>query len=250
MEEKAKILLVEDDISLIDGLAYSLRKNGFELDVAMNLKEAYGFLGGKSGAPEKRNVSEKNMPAMYDLLLLDVGLPDGTGFDLCENIRKKGGETPVIFLTALDEEVNVIRGLDGGGDDYITKPFKLGELCSRINALLRRSGRKASGEGERLKSGPVEIDLSESQVRLAGKNLELTGAEYRLLCFLLKNRNRVLTRTMILNALWDDNGSFVDDNTLSVYIRRLREKIEDDPSNPRYLKTVRGFGYQWDAKEL
>ena len=117
MEEKAKILLVEDDISLIDGLAYSLRKNGFELDVAMSLKEAYEFLGGKSGAAEKGNASEKKIPVMYDLLLLDVGLPDGTGFDLCENIRKKGSEVPVIFLTALDEEVNVIRGLDGGGED-------------------------------------------------------------------------------------------------------------------------------------
>lgn len=240
MEGKAKILLVEDDISLIDGLAYSLRKNGFELDVAMSLKEAYDLLKGKGG-----NFAGENTPGAYDLLLLDISLPDGTGFDLCENIRKKGSEVPVIFLTALDEEVNIIRGLDGGGDDYITKPFKLGELCSRINALLRRSGRKSSGEGERLKSGPVEIDLSSCRVSLEGKNLELTGAEYRLLCFLLKNQNQILTRTVILNAMWDDNGSFVDDNTLSVYIRRLREKIEKDPSNPRYLQTVRGFGYQW-----
>ena len=232
MEGKAKILLVEDDSSLIDGLAYSLRKNGFELDVAMNLKEARGFLQG-----------------VYDILLLDVSLPDGTGFDLCENIRKQGSEVPVIFLTALDEEVNIIRGLDGGGDDYITKPFKLGELCSRINALLRRSGRKTKGDGGLLKSGPVTIDLSACRVSLDGKALELTAAEYRLLCFLIRNRNQVLTRTMILNAMWDDNGSFVDDNTLSVYIRRLREKIEKDPSNPGYLQTVRGFGYQWKAGE-
>ncbi len=231
MEGKAKILLVEDDVSLIDGLLYSLRKNGFETDVAMNLKEAGNFLREK-----------------YDLLLLDVNLPDGTGFELCEKIREKGSQVPVIFLTALDEEVNIIRGLDGGGDDYITKPFKLGELCSRINALLRRSGRETNKDDRRLASGPVAVDLSLCRASLDGKALELTGAEYRLLCFFLRNRNQVLTRNMILNAMWDDNGSFVDNNTLSVYIRRLREKIEKDPSNPRYLQTVRGFGYQWKTQ--
>lgn len=229
VEEKAKILLVEDDISLIDGLEYSLIKNGFEIKIAMSLKEAWELLGEES----------------FDLLLLDVSLPDGTGFALCEGVRKRGNRVPVIFLTAMDEEVNIIRGLDDGGDDYITKPFKLGELCSRINALLRRSGiRKAEGNGILL-SGPVAIDLSSCRVSLNGKGLELTQGEYRLLCLLVKNANQTLTRNVILDALWDGNGDFVDDNTLSVSIRRLREKIEDNPSKPRHLLTVRGFGYSW-----
>ncbi len=229
-----RILIVEDDVLLNKTLTYNLTSEGYDVASALNFQIAAGLLAGTE----------------YDLALLDVNLPDGSGYDLCRLIKPEYPDTLIIFLTANDRECDQIRGYEAGAVDYITKPFKLGELCSRINALLRRSGRKASGEGERLKSGPVEIDLSESRVRLAGKNLELTGAEYRLLCFFLKNRNRVLTRTMILNAMWDDNGSFVDDNTLSVYIRRLREKIEDDPSNPRYLKTVRGFGYQWKAEEL
>lgn len=224
-----RILLLEDDISLIDGLAYSLRKNGFMVDVVQTAAGAYEHLKSDS----------------YDLLLLDITLPDGSGFDVCEWVRQHNNQVPIIFLTALDEEVNVIRGLDNGGDDYITKPFKLGELCSRIRALLRRSGIRAEEQAGQLLSGPVTIDLLNSRVFLNNRPLELTGAEYRLLCLFVQNAGNTISRNSILEVLWDGNGNFVDDNTLSVYIRRLREKIEADPSNPEHLLTVRGFGYQW-----
>lgn len=225
-----RILLLEDDVSLIDGLQYSLKKNGFEVDVIRTVEEAVRGLA---------NIMK------YDLLLLDVTLPDGTGFEVCERIRKQNNRIPIIFLTASDEEVNIIRGLDSGGDDYITKPFRLGELCSRIRALLRRAG-ISDGENNRvLECGRLKIDLLGSRVLLGEKCLELTGAEYRLLCLLVKNANRIVTRAAILNELWDGTGDYVDDNTLSVYVRRLREKVEDDPSHPKHLITIRGFGYQW-----
>lgn len=224
-----RLLLLEDDISLVDGLTYSLNKNGFEIQVARTMKEA-----------EKLLAERKS----FDLLLFDVTLPDGNGFTLCEKLRAAGDQTPIIFLTASDEEISVIRGLDCGGDDYITKPFKLGELCSRIRALLRRS-RGRDLEENVLRSGEVVVNLTESRVRLSGECVEFTAAEYRLLCLLLKNSGKVLTRGMILDRLWDGAGNFVDDNTLSVYVRRLREKLEKDPSRPEHLKTVRGFGYQW-----
>ncbi len=224
------LFLLEDDISLIDGLQYSLNKNGFQVDVVRTVKEAKEFLAeiGK-----------------YDLLILDVTLPDGTGFDICERVRKRNNMVPIIFLTASDEEVNIIRGLDCGGDDYVTKPFKLGELCSRIRALLRRAGRTNKEDGNLLECGDVSIDLLGSRVFLKGTLLDLTNMEYRLLCLLVKSANRVVSRDMILNDLWDGTGNFVDDNTLSVYIRRLREKVEPDASHPQHLITVRGFGYQW-----
>lgn len=226
----SRILLLEDDISLIDGLTYALEKNGFQVYVARSIKEA-----GKLLEP----------PDCYDLLLFDVALPDGTGFALCEQLRQQGNRVPIIFLTAAEEEVNIIRGLDCGGDDYITKPFKLGELCSRIKALLRRSGAPLVGESVILRSGDITIDLLASRVTREGHILELTAAEYRLLCLLMRNSNLIVTRSMILDELWDGTGNYVDDNTLSVYIRRLREKIERDPSRPKHLITVRGFGYQW-----
>ena len=224
-----KLLLLEDDFSLVDGLMYSLKKNGFDLEVAGTIREAEKLVAGHTG---------------FDLFLFDVTLPDGSGFVLCEKLRKAGNRTPIIFLTASDEETSIIRGLDGGGDDYITKPFKLGELCSRIRALLRRSGMK-NDEGNILRSGSLTVNLAEGRVFLEGEPAEFTGAEYRLLCLLLKNSGRVLTRGMILDKLWDGAGNFVDDNTLSVYIRRLREKLEKNPSMPEHLITVRGFGYQW-----
>ena len=223
--EKNRILLLEDDNSLIDGLQYSLEKNGFQLQAARSLEEGRRLLFGENGG-------ESGM-GDYDLLLLDVSLPDGTGFSLCEEVRRRGSNVPIIFLTAADEETSIIRGLDGGGDDYITKPFRLGELCSRIRAQLRR-GAGTAREREELRSGPLRVDL--------------TAAEYRLLCLLMANEGRTLPRGRILDVLWDGNGNFVDDNTLSVYIRRLREKTEKDPSRPRMLLTVRGIGYRWEAE--
>ncbi len=230
----SKLLLLEDDISLIDGLRYSLNKNGFIVDVVRSVDEA------------KKRIFEIDN---YDLLILDVTLPDGTGFDICERVRKQNKQIPIIFLTASDEEVNIIRGLDCGGDDYVTKPFKLGELCSRIRALLRRSGISRQEQANVLECGDLSIDLLGSRVRLNGKQLDLTNAEYRLLCLLVRNVDRIVSRETIINELWDIAGNFVDDNTLSVYIRRLREKVEADASHPQHLMTVRGFGYQWKAVE-
>ena len=226
----SKILLLEDDISLVDGLKYSLKKNGFETEIVRTVSEALNSIG---------NIGK------YDLLILDVTLPDGTGFDVCEAVRRQGQQVPIIFLTASDEEVNIIRGLDSGGDDYITKPFRLGELCSRIRALLRRAGVSNANNTTVIECGDITIDLLGSRALLNGKNLELTSAEYRLLCLLVRNVNRIVMREIILSELWDEAGNFVDNNTLSVYVRRLREKVEADPSHPRHLITVRGFGYQW-----
>lgn len=226
----SRLLLLEDDIGLIDGLKYSLKKNGFELCVVRSVREA---------------MEQIQCLDNYDLLLLDIALPDGTGFEVCERVRRDNSSIPIIFLTAADEEVNIIRGLDGGGDDYITKPFKLGELCSRIRALLRRSTVNKK-ESQMLSSGDLTIDFIGNKVYLSGKVLELTGAEYRLLCLLVRHSGQILPRSTIMDALWDGNGSFVDDNTLSVYVRRLRKKLEEDTCQPKRLLTVRGIGYQWD----
>lgn len=245
-----RILLLEDDLSLIDGLEYSLQKNNFTVETVRTVDAAL------------KKLCHPDLISQYNLLLLDVTLPDGTGFDVCEKVRRENTQIPIVFLTASDEEVNVIRGLDGGGDDYITKPFKLGELCSRLRALLRRAGlgnqvksvssqenaQNTPSEKEvtnRIISGSLMIDLAASRVTLDGKPLELTRAEYRLLCLLVRNADKVVTRDIIFDELWDHMGNFVDDNTLSVYIRRLREKIESDPSKPGHLVTARGFGYRW-----
>ena len=222
-----QLLLVEDDQSLIDGLAYALTKEGFALDVATTVAEARALL-----ATER-----------YDLLLLDLTLPDGNGLDVCTAVRAAGSTVPIIFLTAMDEEVQVIRALDGGGDDYITKPFKLGELCSRIRALLRRSALQAKMGERPLVSGDVRVENGHAW--RGEELLALTATELRLLTCFLRNKGQVLTRESLLAQLWDSEANFVDDNTLSVYIRRLREKVEQDPSEPRHLRTVRGMGYEW-----
>lgn len=223
----ARLLLLEDDQSLIDGLVYALTKEGFALDVAMTVREARAQLAVQA----------------YDLLLLDQTLPDGSGLALCEEVRAGGNAVPIIFLTAMDEEIQVIRALDAGGDDYITKPFKLGELCSRIRAQLRRSGMLRQQEQEPVSEGTVRIEGGRAYREK--EPLELTATELRLLACFLRNRGQVLTREQLLAALWDEDANFVDDNTLSVYIRRLREKVERDPSSPQHLRTVRGLGYEW-----
>lgn len=243
------ILLLEDDISLIDGLEYSLQKNGFHVETVRTVGGALDRLCQGSG------LHNSNFINQYDLLILDVTLPDGSGFDVCGKVRAQDKQIPIIFLTASDEEVNIIRGLDCGGDDYITKPFKIGELCSRIRALLRRTqvyGREdhhqnTTANSSVIISGSLTIDLTASRVTLCGKLIELTKAEYRLLTLLVRNANQIVLREIILNELWDNTGDFVDDNTLSVYMRRLREKIETDPSHPEHLITVRGFGYRWES---
>lgn len=221
------LLLLEDDLSLIDGLSYSLKKQGFDIDVARTIRET----------------NELWREGKYDVLILDISLPDGSGFDVCKKVRHSS-KVPIIFLTASDEEVSMIMGLDIGGDDYITKPFKLGVLVSRINALLRRARDFDTGEAE-ISSNGVTVFLLQGQACKENKPLDLTAAEYKLLCLFMQNPGIVLSKEKILDKLWDTGGSFVDDNTLAVYIRRLRTKIEADPSNPQMLVTVRGMGYKW-----
>lgn len=222
-----KVLLVEDDSTLAMGIEYSLKNEGYMVDIAHNFTDG-------------RDLVRQNN---YDLIILDVGLPDGNGFDLCREIRKDK-TTPVIFLTAQDEEVNIVMGLDLGGDDYITKPFRIKELISRIKAVMRRTAKIS--QRDLLISNDIKVNLLESKVYKDNELIWLTPSEYKLLIILMNNHHQVLSRSKILENLWDIDGDFVDDNSLSVYIRRLREKIEDDSSNPKYIKTVRGIGYRWD----
>lgn len=222
-----KILLLEDDLSLISGLSFALKRQGYDLDIARTIKEAQAYWQ-----------SEK-----YNLLVLDVSLPDGSGFDFCKEIRKTS-KVPIIFLTALDDEMNTIMGLDIGGDDYIAKPFKLGVFVSRINALLRRT-KDFNEDDTVLCSNGIQVNLLQGQVFKGSELLELTAGEYKLLCFFMQNPNVVLTKEQILDKLWDCEGNFIDNSTLTVYIRRLRIKIEDNPSEPQMLATVRGMGYKW-----
>ena len=223
----SRILLLEDDLSLIDGLSFVFKKQGFEANIARTLKEA----------------DELWADGGYDLLILDVSLPDGSGFEFCQKVRRTS-KVPIIFLTASGEETSTIMGLDIGGDDYITKPFKLGILISRINALLRRATSFHAVDTE-LQSNGIKVLLLEGQVFKNGKQLDLTAAEYKLLCLFMRNPNMVLTKERILEKLWDCAGNYIDSSTLTVYMRRLRMKIEDDPSAPQMLLTVRGMGYKW-----
>lgn len=222
-----KILLVEDDLSIITGLTFAIRKEGYEVENARTIKEAESFW----------------TEGKYNLIILDVTLPDGNGFDFCEKIRKTS-KVPIIFLTALDEEANVIMGLDMGADDYITKPFKLAVFMSKINATLRRANDFNISESE-LYSNGIKVSLLEGQAYKNDLPLELTVSEYKLLCLFMKNPKSVLSKEQILDSLWDCDGNYIDNNTLTVYIRRLRMKIEDNPDNPQILITVRGMGYKW-----
>mgnify|MGYP000718079796 CR=1 FL=1 len=223
----ARILAVDDERAILDALARVLGRDGHEVVKAADPTAVPGT-----------DLSR------FDLVLCDVMMPGLDGFELVRQIRPDF-DGPIIFLTASDEEVNVIRGLDSGGDDYITKPFKLGELLSRIRALLRRAGISAAQPANQMQCGDLTIDLLSGRAAMCGHPLELTQAEFRLLCILVRNAGRVVTREVILNDLWDNAGDFVDDNTLSVYMRRLRGKLERDPSHPEYLRTIRGLGYQW-----
>lgn len=227
----SRILLLEDDLSLINGLSFAFRKQGFELDVARTLREADALWTEGS----------------YDLLVLDVSLPDGTGFEFCKKVRRSS-KVPIIFLTASDEEVSIIMGLDMGGDDYITKPFKLGVLISRIHALLRRARDFQSTDIE-MQSNGIRVCLLQGQVFKQEQPLDLTAAEYKLLCLFMKNPNIILTKEQILDKLWDCEGNYIDSSTLTVYMRRLRMKIEDNPSEPQMLLTVRGMGYKWNVMD-
>lgn len=219
-----KLLLVEDDLTIVSGLRYALETEGYHVDVATTFKDAVNYI-------ESVN---------YDLFILDINLPDGNGLDLCQKIRLQMN-TPIIFLTASETENNIVIGLELGADDYITKPFRLRELLGRVKAVLRRY------EGNQLKVVNVrslEINLQNATVHKKGKEIELTVIEYRLLLILIQNLNQVVSRSELVSFLFEYGSEYVSDNTLSVYLKRLREKIEDDPTFPTLIETVRGQGYR------
>jgi DNA-binding response OmpR family regulator len=228
------ILFVEDDATIAMGVEYSLKQDGFQVNLAYRLEEARDLL--------------KRQP--FDLVLLDLGLPDGSGYALCKEIRA-AGDTPIIILSARDEEASIVLGLDLGADDYITKPFRLRELISRMKAVLRRGATGAIEATDRtLTCGDVTVFTQQAKAYKNGREVLLTALEYRLLLTLILNQGRVLTRSQILGSIWDVDEDFVNDNTLTVYIKRLREKLEDDPQNPALIKTVRGLGYQAICHDL
>lgn len=224
-----RILVVEDDEALGMGIEFALHKAGFQAKVEDCLENAREAL--------------KNDE--YNLILLDNMLPDGTGFELCKELREKS-DVPIIFLTACDEETNIVQGLDIGADDYITKPFRVKELISRIKAILRRTSIVHKSFMEIFVSGDITYNLMERKFTKNGLEVILTPVEHKLIEIFVQNSKQVLSRNQILDKIWDASGEFVDDNTLSVYIRRLREKIEDNPSQPEYILTVRGLGYKWN----
>lgn len=231
-----RLFLLEDDDAIGMGLKYSLEKENYEVVHVRTKSEAL----------------ETFSETSFDLCILDINLPDGNGYDVCRYIKEKE-DVPVIFLTASDAEVNVVMGLEMGADDYVCKPFRINELMARIKTVLRRSGRGSENNASEtegiLEIQNVRIHLSAAKVgivdEITGKETtaDLTALEYRLLLAFCNNRGNVMSRNQLLEDMWDVNGDFVNDNTLTVYIKRLRDKIEKDPANPQIIRTVRGLGY-------
>ena len=222
-----KILLVEDDDQIASYLGELLRAEGFDTQISGSKKEA----------------GECLLAQAFDLVLLDVSLPDGNGFSICAEIKKEY-EIPVIFLTASGDEYSVVAGLDMGADDYIAKPFRPRELISRIRSVLR----PCKKEQRILSCGDLRVNVSSATVTKGEKELFLSALEYRLLLLLLQNKGQILTRNQLLEEIWDASGEYVNDNTLSVYMKRLREKIEENPQIPRLLHTIRGIGYRMEDR--
>ena len=218
------IFLLEDDEAIGVALTYSLSNEGYDVTLAKSIAEA-------------KSIINKNTFSLY---ILDLTLHDGSGYDICRAVKAQG-DYPVIFLTAYDDEVNVVMGFDLGADDYIAKPFRLKELLARIKSVLRRYS-KESADGI-ININNVRVNTNEARVFKNGSEVILTAMEYRLMLTMLNNRGVVLTRNKLLEDIWDIEGDFVNDNTLTVYIKRLRDKIEDDPADPQIIKTVRGMGY-------
>lgn len=218
------IFLLEDDSAIGIGLSYSLKNEGYSVTVAKTVKDALKIISDTT----------------FDLYILDLTLPDGSGYDVCTEI-KKTGDRPVIFLTAYDDEVNVVMGLEMGADDYISKPFRVKELLARIKTVLRRYN-KDTADGI-INIGNIKVNTNEAKVYKNSEEIILTAMEYRLLLTFINNRGIVLSRQKLLEDIWDVAGDFVNDNTLTVYIKRLRDKIEKDPAHPLIIKTVRGMGY-------
>lgn len=221
------LFLLEDDYAIATGLCYSLENEGYSITHASGVKQAIDIIS-----------KEK-----FSLYILDLTLPDGSGYDVCKEIKKQG-DLPVIFLTAYDDEVNVVMGFEFGADDYISKPFRLKELLVRIKSVLRRYNNETADGVIKFKD--LTVNTNEAKVYKNGEEIILTAMEYRLLLILLNNRGKVLSRTQLLENIWDVDGDFVEDNTLTVYIKRLRDKIEEEPNRPLIIKTVRGLGYMID----
>ena len=220
-----KLLLVEDDPTLIRMLTSFLTTENFQITSVTGQKAA-------------AEAMEEDQP---DLALVDISLAEGNGFAVCANAKELN--VPVIFLTASSDEFSVVTGLDMGADDYISKPFRPRELVSRIRSVLRRAGKRQSS----ITLGDLIVDTDKGTVTRDGKEIYLSALEYKLLLVFLNNRGQILTRDKLLEEIWDSAGDYVGDNTLTVYIKRLREKIEQDPQNPVYIKTVRGLGYRLEG---
>ncbi|MCY6370603.1 response regulator transcription factor [Clostridium ganghwense] len=223
------VLIVEDDEGLSRGMSFSFNKAGYKVYTAFNLKSANKLI----------------KQVHIDMIILDLNLPDGNGIDFCKEIRKSSS-VPIIMLTARDLETDEVEGLYSGADDYITKPFSLSVLMARVNSIFRRS--VDNSKSNEIKSGDIVVNLDNLKVYKKDKELTISSTEFKLLKYLMKNKGQVLLKEQILSSLWDDSGNFVDENTLPVTIRRLRKKIEDDSSNPEYIKTVHGMGYMWSEK--
>ncbi len=223
-----QLLLVEDDRSISENLSLFLRSEGFDVTVAVGQAQAMDLLGSRR----------------FDLALVDISLPDGNGFAVCAAVRAEAG-IPVIFLTASGDEYSVVTGLDMGADDYISKPFRPRELVSRIRTVLRRAGK-----GQTLfRLRDLTVDTERGQIYKSGQEIFLSALEYRLLLVFLNHPRTILSRSRLLEEIWDAAGDYVNDNTLTVYIKRLRDKIEDDPQHPALIITVRGLGYRLGEEE-
>ncbi len=220
------ILLLEDDAALGQGIRYALENDGVQVELCTALAQAQGILPGRD----------------FDLLILDVNLPDGSGLDLLRDVRRRHSRVPVILLTANDLETDIVVGLESGADDYITKPFSLAVLRARVNAQLRRG---VPAQGAAVELDGFSFDFEWMEFRKNGQLIELSKTEQRLLRVLTENRGRVLSRETLLERVWPDGGEYVEENALSVTVKRLRDKLEDTPSKPRFLRTVYGIGYTW-----
>ena len=226
------VLVVEDDNIIREGLQISLRQDGYDVLTAATQNAALDTISGNQ---------------TIDAFLLDVMLPDGDGYTICREIRKKS-DAPILFLTACDDEVHTVLALEQGADDYIAKPFRIRELLARMKAILRRVGKDVVQQS-RIAIGDNELDLQAGKMYRNQKNIELTAMEYRLLLIFVNHRGQTLSRQQLLNDIWDEAGDFVNDNTLTVYIKRLREKLGDFEGQP-LIQTVRGIGYRMEKQRL
>lgn len=224
--DQTTILLVEDDTTIATALSYALEQEDFSVIWVENVKQASAYIG-------KKEIS---------LYILDVLLPDGTGYDICKRI-KRCSDSPVLFLTACDEEANIVMGLDIGADDYIVKPFRVRELISRIRSVLRRYKRQAPEVLSEYIFGNIKVSPGDGKVYKTGREIHLSALEYKLLLYLVRNKGIIVTREQLLTHIFDIAGEYVNDNTLTVYMKRLRENLEEDPADPRLIRTVRGLGY-------